>query len=340
MSYSLLMAAASGLAIGNSIFFGAYLWNSDKKNKTSNHLLALLLFALALRISKSVIIILFPDTSDIFPAIGLIGMAAIGPFLYLYFQSIYSESFTFGKREWAHLTPSFAIAAALPLPFIDEAIIYRFYQFVVVQILAYILLSYQLHRRQSKGTPQDRIKTRWGYILIGGTGLIWAAFFAQLIADTFLLYLIATTIAAFVLYGVSFWVMRNRLVFRENGRLNKLNGDAEAICKKIKQAFENERLHRDPDLTIDRLAESIKSQGYLVSLVINEKFQKSFPELVNSYRIEDAKTMLVSKEANHLSIESIAYDSGFNSISSFYSSFKKNCNTTPAEYRKQFSEMN
>lgn len=336
MSYSLLMAAASGLAIGNSLFFGAYLWNSDRKNKTSNHLLALLLFALALRISKSVIIILFPDSSDIFPAIGLIGMAAIGPFLYLYFQSIYSESFSFDKREWAHLIPSVAIGFSLLLPFISEQIIYRFYQFVVGQILAYILLSYRLHRRLSEDTSHDQIKARWGYILIGGTGIIWTAFFAQLIADTFLLYLIATTIAAFVLYGVSFWVMKNRLVFKENGRLDKLNGDAEAIYKRIKQAFETERLHRDPDLTIDKLAEAVKSQGYLVSLVINEKFHKSFPELVNSYRIEDARTMLGSGEADHLSIESIAYDCGFNSISSFYASFKKICKTTPAEYRKQF----
>lgn len=342
MTLPLLMAAASGLVIGNSLFFGAYIWSSDENNKLSNHLLALLLFALALRISKSVIIILFPDSSEIFPAIGLIGMAAIGPFLYLYLKSLHHKSFSFGKFEGMHLLPSLALAAALPLPFVDDMLIYRFYQFVVAQIFVYLALSFFLHRNHSQKNPTDELKKRWGYLLIGGTLLIWMAFFAQLIADTFVLYLIATTIAAFVLYGVSFWVMKNRLVFKEERgeRLSKINGDAEAIYQKVKEAFETNHMYRDPDLTLDKLAESIKSQSYLVSLVINEKFRKSFPELVNAYRIEEAQKMLTSRKASHLSIESIAYDSGFNSISSFYASFKKICNTTPAQYRNQEAQSN
>lgn len=336
MDLSLLMAAASGLVIGNSIFFGAYIWTFDKKNRLSNRLLALLLFALALRISKSVIIILFPGSPDIFPAIGLVGMAAIGPFLYLYLRSIHISTFTFGKYQLIHFLPSVLLIAALPLPFVDEPVIYRFYQFVVAQILVYLVMSFQLHYSRANGNPVDQIKNRWGYILVGGTFFIWTAFFAQLIADTFVLYLVATTVAAFVLYGVSYWVMKNRLVFRGNGRLERINGNVEKIYSKIKQAFEEKKLYRDPDLTIDKLSETIKCQSYLVSLVINEKFQKSFPELINSYRIEEAKKRLESEKAQHLSIESIAYDSGFNSLSSFYASFKKFSSKTPAEYRKQF----
>lgn len=332
MNLSLLMAAASGLVIGNSLFFGAYIWNFDKKNKTSTRLLALLLFALALRISKSVIIILFPNSSEIFPAIGLTGMAAIGPFLYLYLKSIHQSSFSFGKKEILHLAPSFLIVASLPMPFVDELVIYRFYQLVVLQIFIYMAYSFKIIHSSSR---EDPLKKRWGTVLLSGTFLIWIAFFAQLIADTFILYLVATTIAAFVLYGVSFWVMKNRLNFKENSRLDKLNGNAEALFKKIKTAIENDKLYKDPDLTLDKLSDAVKSQSYLVSLVINEKFRKSFPELVNSYRIEEAKLRLQSRDDKHLSIESIAYESGFNSISSFYSSFKKRCQTTPADYRKE-----
>lgn len=337
MNVSLLMAAASGLVIGNSLFFGAYIWGLDKKNKLSNHLLALLLFALALRISKSVIIILFPDSSEVFPAIGLTGMAAIGPFLYLYLKSIHYSSFRFGKREFLHLLPSLLILILLPMPFVDEMVIYRFYQLVVLQIFIYLVYGFKLHRTFSLKNASDDIKERWGYILLSGTFLIWTAFFAQLIADTFLLYLIATTIAAFVLYGVSFWVMKNRLVFSENGRLNKLNGNADALYRKIKQVIESEKIYLDPDLTLNKLSKVVKSQSYLVSLVINEKFNKSFPELINMHRIEEAKERLSSQNDQHLSVEAIAYESGFNSISSFYNSFKKICKTTPADYRKEHS---
>jgi len=338
MNLSLLMAAASGLVIGNSLFFGTYIWNFDSKSRISNRLLALLLFALAIRISKSVIIILVPDSPDFLPAIGLTGMAAIGPFLYLYLRSIHEDSFSFGGADWLHLIPAAALAVMLPLPFVDEPLIYRFYQFVVAQIFAYIILGFLLHRSSSADDRSDDVKTRWGYILLAGSTLIWIAFFAQLIADTFLLYLVATTIAAFVLYGVSFWVMKNRLVFRDNGRLSRVNGDADALSNKIRAAFESEKLYLDPEMTIDKLADAIKSQSYLVSLVVNEKFGKSFPELLNSYRIEEAKQKLSSSENRHLSIEAVAYDCGFNSISSFYTSFKKICDTTPAEYRKQYQD--
>ncbi len=335
MNLSILMAAASGLVIGNSLFFGAYIWGLDNKNKQSNHLLALLLFALALRISKSVIIIMFPNSPEIFPAIGLTGMAAIGPFLYLYLQSIHQSSFTFDKKKFLHLLPSLLIVISLPLPFVNDEVIYRFYQLVVMQIFVYIIYSFSLHRTYSLKNQSDSLKQKWGYILLSGTFIIWSAFFAQLIADTFILYLTATIIAAFVLYGVSFWAMKNRLSFRKSGRLDKLNGDAEALAQKIRKIMENDKLYKDPDLTLNKFSDAVKSQSYLVSLVINEKFNMSFPELINTYRIEEAKSRLKSREDQHLSVESIAYDSGFNSISSFYSSFKKLCYTTPADYRKE-----
>ncbi|MDX1636818.1 MAG: helix-turn-helix transcriptional regulator [Balneolaceae bacterium] len=333
MEYDLLMAAASGLAIGNSLFFGAYLWFLESGNRLPNRLLALVLLALAVRISKSVIIIAFPYSSEIFPAIGLVGMAAIGPLLYLYLQSIHIEEFTLSARHASHFIPSILIAGLLPMPFITEAIIFRFYQFVVAQIFVYLLLGLQLHvtRAETSGT----LKNRWGYILLSGAFVIWLAFFFQLIIDTLLLYVIATTVAAFVLYGVSFWVMRHQLAFRKSGRLEKYNGNADRLYQKILAALESEKVYRNPDLTVDQLAEKLNAQSYVLSLVINEKFGQSFPELINSYRVKEAQQILGSEQARHLSIEAVAYESGFNSISSFYSSFKKICRTTPAEYRKQ-----
>lgn len=335
MDYPLLMAAASGLAIGNSLFFGIYLWfKRSRASQRANRLLSLLLFALALRISKSVIIVAIPDSPDILTAIGLVGMAAIGPLLYLYLKSIHRVDFAIDWRRLSHFLPSILLIPALALPAVNEEIIYRFYQFVVLQMLAYLVASGYLHFRQN--LESNRVKHRWGIVLLGGYALIWTAFCIQLLADTFGMYIVATTVSAFVLYGIVFWVMQNPLNFRETDRLDRINGNADQIAERIRTALEQEKLYRDPDLTIDKLAEAINSQSYLVSMVINERFQKSFPELVNSYRISKAREMLQSNQKQHLSVESIAYESGFNSISTFYSSFKKFCETTPAEYRKQF----
>jgi len=50
--------------------------------------------------------------------------------------------------------------------------------------------------------------------------------------------------------------------------------------------------------------------------------------------MQDAKTLLVNTESEKFTISSIAFDSGFNSLSSFNSAFKKFEGITPSMFRK------
>jgi AraC-like DNA-binding protein len=52
------------------------------------------------------------------------------------------------------------------------------------------------------------------------------------------------------------------------------------------------------------------------------------------YRIKKAEQLLLTR-GELLSIEGVAYESGFNSLSGFYTSFKKLHKMTPAQYRKK-----
>lgn len=56
--------------------------------------------------------------------------------------------------------------------------------------------------------------------------------------------------------------------------------------------------------------------------------------LLTHYRIRHAENLLQSPTAAHFSIEAIAYDSGFASMSAFYVAFKKIHGKTPAEFKK------
>jgi AraC-like DNA-binding protein len=58
---------------------------------------------------------------------------------------------------------------------------------------------------------------------------------------------------------------------------------------------------------------------------------KHFSEFINTYRIDFAKKLL---KETYLKIEAIAYDSGFNSLSTFNTVFKKETGFTPSKYRK------
>ncbi|MPN36528.1 hypothetical protein SDC9_184037 [bioreactor metagenome] len=70
-------------------------------------------------------------------------------------------------------------------------------------------------------------------------------------------------------------------------------------------------------------------------MVINTKFNTNFPDFINSYRVQYALNLLAVIEEKNLTIESIAYESGFSNRTSFYNAFKKQTGKLPSEYIKK-----
>jgi AraC-like DNA-binding protein len=96
-----------------------------------------------------------------------------------------------------------------------------------------------------------------------------------------------------------------------------------------------EEIFVDASLNLTHLAKRLNKQPYLVSRVINDQFQKTFPELLLHHRIKKAEELLVSALNKTYTIEGIAYESGFSTLSAFYTAFKKETGMTPTQYRKQ-----
>lgn len=88
----------------------------------------------------------------------------------------------------------------------------------------------------------------------------------------------------------------------------------------------------DPELTLKMLSDNLKICTHKLSLAINEKSGSNFFNFINSYRIAEAKRLLCASKSKSYNIEDIAFMSGFNSRSSFYSAFKKQLNQTPSAY--------
>ena len=68
------------------------------------------------------------------------------------------------------------------------------------------------------------------------------------------------------------------------------------------------------------------------------QLNKSFYDCINQYRVEEAKLLLIDPSKSAHKIASIAFDAGFNSISTFNDVFKKITGQTPSQYRKQAEE--
>jgi AraC-like DNA-binding protein len=112
------------------------------------------------------------------------------------------------------------------------------------------------------------------------------------------------------------------------------NEQANQIIKSLQEAMESKQLFLDSTITIEKLAALLSCQKHHLSQALNDKLGVSFNEYINQKRTEEAKQMLSDPGKNHYTIASIAYDAGFNSLSTFNDVFKKICGLTPSQYRK------
>ena len=103
--------------------------------------------------------------------------------------------------------------------------------------------------------------------------------------------------------------------------------------KKITDTIEQEKLHREPELTINDLSSKTTIPSHHISQIINSRLGLNFFNFINSYRVEEAKKALRDEKQKNESILSIAYQVGFNSKSTFNAIFKKFTSFTPTQYR-------
>lgn len=107
----------------------------------------------------------------------------------------------------------------------------------------------------------------------------------------------------------------------------------EEIVAKIISSMENERIFLQPELTLQDLSEKLSVPAYQVSLAINEGLNKTFYDLVNGYRVEEAKRLLTDPKSKASKILAVAFDAGFNSKTTFNTVFKKFTGLTPSDYK-------
>jgi YesN/AraC family two-component response regulator len=99
--------------------------------------------------------------------------------------------------------------------------------------------------------------------------------------------------------------------------------------------MEEEKIFTDTNLTLRSLSEILMITTHELSHILNNNYKKNFNSYVNSYRIKEAKKLLLQNPEK--SIVEIAYSVGFNAMSSFYSYFVKDTNISPKDYRKKYN---
>lgn len=331
----------SALGAFNGLLLSLYFALTAEKKKFSNYFLALLLLMLSIRIIKSVFFYFNPQLSNIFIQIGLSACILIGPFLFLYLKI-----YTFKKKvNWKiHVIPFLIGITILGVfyPYVEHRTIWS--KWIVksnyIQWFTYILLSFRFIKPiVRKLKTQKRLKNIdvWLMSIYFGVAFIWLAYSI----GAYTSYIVGALSFSFVLYLIVLLIIfksTKTTTFFE-GKEKYQNKEIEkGILDKIENGFPKifeKELFLDPNITLEETAKELSVPKHILSQYLNEKLGKSFSTFINELRIEKAKEFLQTKR--NFTIESIGYESGFSSKSTFFTAFKKLTGQTPFEYQKSIN---
>lgn len=339
----LFLIILSSLGVIHGLFLSIFLWSYKAGNRVSNQILSLLLIILSFRVGKSIFLEFTPDLDVRFIFIGLGTLMTIGPLFYFYVQSCLDDSFRIKRTQVIHFIPAIlGIAFGFwiqeshleSLPKFFFGILFISYY---LHYLTYLIISNSYISKKSKSEANPTV-VRWLRLLFIGLLIIWFAYVLNLF-DEQVPYVMGPLLYSFVAYVISFIAIRRNTIqeidFGKYKTTPVSDEQIEVLFRKVKQLVIEDKQYRNADLTLKSLSEEINVSTQILSLVINKKSKINFNAFINNHRIIEAIELLQEEKYHNRTIASIAFEVGFNSISSFNTSFKKQVGKTPQQYRQQ-----
>ena len=102
------------------------------------------------------------------------------------------------------------------------------------------------------------------------------------------------------------------------------------IVAKFDALMKDHQVFTDPDLSLNRVARKLGIPARKISSAINQTHHQNISKVINAYRIEHAKTLLMQSDE---AITDIFLSSGFQTKSNFNREFSRITGQTPSEYR-------
>ncbi|WP_250255068.1 helix-turn-helix domain-containing protein [Chryseobacterium sp. Marseille-Q3244] len=229
---------------------------------------------------------------------------------------------------------------------------------ILVQALFYTVLSYITIRKHQRNIQQfssntEGINLNWlEYIIlvILAVNIIYVVY--NLFYDPKSLNFFINAVFLVVIYCVGYYSLKQKEIYpleeKQREELISIQDDVDSeevkrklmpdeellrIKTQLEHMMETKKPYLDSDLNLIKLADMLTVTTHHLSYVINTGFQKNFFQYVNEFRVEYAKQLL-KDSGSKLSILGIAYESGFNSKTSFNTTFKKVTGQTPSEFKK------
>lgn len=208
-----------------------------------------------------------------------------------------------------------------------------------------IILSYKYILAQKDNLSEKWLKYLWAFfslILLFGVVLESYRFiYSEKLPLTYLWTFGSIFIYWLIYHGMYQFKLSNDqfeirvITNKKTNPITKSNITKSSYFKKLTTLIEEEKIHHNPNLSRDEVAEHLGiSNGYL-SQIIKENTDSGFSDFINSYRVKDVKKMIKDPMFDKYSLLAIGLECGFNSKTSFNANFKKETGLTPKEFKNK-----
>jgi AraC-like DNA-binding protein len=331
----LLLCSAGGI---NCIFFSAYLLIKSGERQKIGIILALFLLVTGVNPLLNAAFTTFkiydlPLTTRILYLSWIIPFSVKAPGFYLLLKYSLKTNSEFSIKEFIHLLPLVIILVINPGN--DQAITISFIKFIYILTLIYITLSLRLFLSFGNKFINSKQHNFSLTILV--------IFSVQRLFEMVLwIFNCYTFESLFIgLSGYIFILMELKhnsftVPFKQSAKYKNITiteKDISQYYAQIVLLLKTSKLYKETNITIRDLSSRLSLQTYIVSLVINHCYGTNFNDFINSFRLEEAKQKLLDDNYSNKTIESIAFECGFSTLSIFNTYFKKKCNLTPSQFK-------
>jgi len=113
---------------------------------------------------------------------------------------------------------------------------------------------------------------------------------------------------------------------------------SESYAQELKALMVEEKVYKDPDVTMPELAKKLDLSPNVLSQVINGYCGLNFYTYINRFRADEVVEIMKLDIDKRKNVLDIAYAAGFKSKTTFNTFFKKHTGLTPSEFRKQLEK--
>lgn len=348
-----ILFMVSTLGAINGIVLSVYLFLSRKAKSLPAAFLGLLLLVLSIEVVKTVFVYFNPDLPKQYLQVGASACFLIGPALYYFLWASLkgvSAMPAAWKWHWGILAGIIAVGgAAVPYATYPDVWCRGIMRGVYLTWFVYLAAAGFLLKPVFRVYVNDRknLQTAEMFWLLVFMGNCMVFFFYVLSKSLSSICISGAIIFSFCLYLTILFYLYNanlenilqvKASLPDKPEKRKISeNDAQLWLGKLEKLLLDKRLYKDPNLKLSDLAQQLNISSHLLSQLLNDNLGKSFSTYINEYRIAEACKLIATND--RLTLEAIGYEVGYNSKSTFYTSFRKVKDTTPAFFKESIEKI-